>query len=101
MKPVELNPKPRAISATYDVGEVGDDKELVLDNTSPIVEIEHNVWLGQQVQFWKNKTEKPFSPKLPDSIPKFSRMFWSIPKYSIVFQNIPEYSTIFRDYLKY
>ena len=48
VKPVELNPKPRAISATY---EVGDDLVLALDNTSPIVEIEHNVWLGQQVQF--------------------------------------------------
>ena len=56
VKPVELNPKPRAISSTYDVGEVGDDKELVLDNTSPIVEIEHNVWIGQPVYsaFQKN-----------------------------------------------
>ena len=45
VKPVELNPKPRAISATYEVGEVGDNLALVLDNTSPIVEIEHNVWI--------------------------------------------------------
>ena len=43
---MELNPKPRAITATYSVGETGDD---VLDNTSPIVEIEHSVWLGQSV----------------------------------------------------
>ena len=49
VKPVELNPKPRAITATYNVGETGDDPALALDNTSPIVEIEHNVWLGQSV----------------------------------------------------
>ena len=49
VKPVELNPKPRAITATYNVGETGDSKELELDNTSPIDEIEHNVWLGQSV----------------------------------------------------
>ena len=49
VKPVELNPKPRSISATYEVGEAADDMILALDNTSTIVEIEHNVWLGQQI----------------------------------------------------
>ena len=47
MRPVELNPKPRAITASYNVGETGDNP--VTNNTSPINEIEHNVWLGQCV----------------------------------------------------
>ena len=63
-------------------------------------------WTGP---FWQcpvvvtltNKTEKPFSPTLPDNIPKYSRMFWNIPKYSRIFQNIQEYFKIIRNIAKY
>jgi len=50
VRAVELNPKPRAIIATYNLNETGETLFSVLDNTSPIDEIEHNVWTGEEVQ---------------------------------------------------
>ena len=59
----------------------------------------------------KNKTEKPFSPKLPHNILKYpgifqniqenSKIFENIPKYSGTFQYIQKYSKIFRNFPKY
>ena len=59
VRPVELNPKPRAITATYNLAETSDDKCTILDNTSTIEEIEHNVWIGEEVQY-PNEWNKTF-----------------------------------------
>ena len=58
--------------------------------------------LHKEVNFGKskiciNKTEKPFSPTLPDDIPKYSIIFQNIPDYSKIFQDIPKYSRLFQN----
>ena len=63
------------------------------------------------LSFEKIKTEKPFSPKLPVNIPKYSRIFRNIKnilkripniqEYSKAFRNIPKCSKIFQNVQEY
>ena len=48
--PCEINPKPKAITAYYDLKKTGDDLSCVLDNVSIVQNVEHNVWTGEEVQ---------------------------------------------------
>ena len=45
VKAVEIMPKPRAIMATNTNG------NKVENNTSEIVEIDHNIWIGEPISF--------------------------------------------------